>query len=235
MIDEPRLRDGLARLLTATEDNIRHRCDDDSSVNQPLQERYESTRKGGRTGLTFSVWREGEITQAGVAWLLACVLVRFLEDNDLIGDVISPDRRGAPRQHRRGGRTGTVPTHMATTASTCSESTGLLHAARQPQPSLGRAPRPLKSMARSTKRCVRNTTSSIPAWMPWPVCWAELIGICDVAMLIRNVSLDWDEVTRTADEWRANRPLAIAVYARSRGSRHVEETHVNLRRRGQSG
>jgi hypothetical protein len=103
MIDEPRLLDGLTRLLTATENNIRQRCDDDAAVNQPLQERYEAVRKAGRTGLTFNVWREGEITQAGVAWLLACVFVRFLEDNDLLGEVYlaGPDERVRPAQERR--------------------------------------------------------------------------------------------------------------------------------------
>ena len=103
MIDEPRLRDGLARLLTATEDNIRHRCDDEPAVNQPLQDRYESARKAGRTGLTFSIWREGEITQAAVAWLLGCVFIRFLEDNDLLGEVYiaGPDGRTTSAQERR--------------------------------------------------------------------------------------------------------------------------------------
>lgn len=103
MIDEPRLRDGLARLLTATEDNIRHRCDDDPNINQPLQERYESARKAGRTGLTFNSWRDNEITQAGVAWLLACVFVRFLEDNDLLGDAVlaGPGGRTKSAQERR--------------------------------------------------------------------------------------------------------------------------------------
>jgi hypothetical protein len=103
MIDEPRLLDGLVRLLTATEDNIRRRCDDESEVNQPLQERYESARKAGRTGLTFNIWREGEITQAGVAWLLACVFIRFLEDNDLLGEVYlaGPDGRTKSAQERR--------------------------------------------------------------------------------------------------------------------------------------
>ena len=103
MIDEPRLLDGLTRLLTATENNIRQRCDDDPTVNQPLQERYAAARKTGRTGITFNVWREGEITQAGVAWLLACVFVRFLEDNDLLGEVYlaGPDERIQSAQERR--------------------------------------------------------------------------------------------------------------------------------------
>lgn len=103
MIDEPRLRDGLARLLTATENNIRRRCDEDPAVNQPLLDRYETARKAGRTGLTFNVWRDGEITQAGVAWLLACVFARFLEDNDLLNEVYlaGPGDRTREAQERR--------------------------------------------------------------------------------------------------------------------------------------
>lgn len=103
MIDEPRLLDGLTRLLTDTEKNIRCRCDHEPAVNQPLQERYESARKAGRTGLTFNMWREGEITQAGVAWLLACVFIRFLEDNDLLNEVYlaGPDGRTKSAQERR--------------------------------------------------------------------------------------------------------------------------------------
>jgi hypothetical protein len=103
MIDEPRLLDGLTRLLDATQDNIRRRCDDEPAVNQPLQERYDAARKAGRTGLTFNVWRENEITQASVAWLLACVFVRFLEDNGLLDDIYLAGREGRTRaaQERR--------------------------------------------------------------------------------------------------------------------------------------
>ena len=103
MIDEPRLLAGLVRLLDKTQDNIRRRCNDDAAVNQPLHERYDAARKAGRTGLTFDVWREGEITQAGVAWLLACVFMRFLEDNDLLGEIYlaGPGGRTKAAQERQ--------------------------------------------------------------------------------------------------------------------------------------
>lgn len=103
MIDEARLRDDLIRLLKRTEDNIRGYCDEKPAVNKPLEERYEAARKAGRTGMTFNVWREGEITQAGVAWLLACVFVRFLEDNGLLGEVYlaGPGDRLRQAQERR--------------------------------------------------------------------------------------------------------------------------------------
>jgi len=103
VIDETRLRDDLIRLLTATEDNIRTRCEEDPAVNRPLEERYQFARQAGRTGMTFSAWREDEITQAGVAWLLACVFVRFLEDNDLLGRIYlaGPGDRLKTAQDRR--------------------------------------------------------------------------------------------------------------------------------------
>ena len=103
MIDETRLRDDLIRLLTATENNIRQRYDEEPAVNRPLEERYDSARRAGRTGMTFSTWREGEITQAGVAWLLTCVFVRFLEDNDLLREVYlaGPNDRLKAAQDRR--------------------------------------------------------------------------------------------------------------------------------------
>ena len=103
MIDQTRLCDDLIRLLTATENNIRRRCDEEPAVNRPLEERYRAARQAGRTGMTFSAWREGEITQAGVAWLLAGVFVRFLEDNDLLGEVYlaGPGSRLKTAQDRR--------------------------------------------------------------------------------------------------------------------------------------
>ncbi len=103
MIDETLLRNDLIRLLTATENNIRERCDESPAVNTPLQERYDAARRAGRTGMTFSEWREGEITQAGVAWLLACVFIRFLEDNDFLGAVYlaGPGERLKAAQDRR--------------------------------------------------------------------------------------------------------------------------------------
>ncbi len=104
MIDETGLRDDLIHLLTATENNIRRRCDEEPAVNRPLEERYDSARRAGRTGMTFNAWREGEITQAGVAWLLACVFIRFLEDNDLLSEVFLSgpgDNRKAGEDRRR--------------------------------------------------------------------------------------------------------------------------------------
>ena len=43
-------------------------------------------RKGGRTAQAFEVWRDDYLDQVAVAWVLACVFVRFMEDNHLIDE-----------------------------------------------------------------------------------------------------------------------------------------------------
>ena len=42
--------------------------------------------KGGRTAQAYEVWREDYLDQVAVAWVLACVFVRFMEDNHLIDE-----------------------------------------------------------------------------------------------------------------------------------------------------
>lgn len=51
---------------------------------QELRGEYDRARERGRTGLTWSEWRDGEVDLAAVAWVLATVFVRFCEDNGLI-------------------------------------------------------------------------------------------------------------------------------------------------------
>ena len=53
--------------------------------------------------MSLQEWRDGEITQAAVAWVLGCVFVRFLEDNALIDQALISgpgDRRVAALGHR---------------------------------------------------------------------------------------------------------------------------------------
>lgn len=44
---------------------------------------WQAARDAGRSGETYAAWLETVITQAGVHWLLSCVFVRFIEDNQL--------------------------------------------------------------------------------------------------------------------------------------------------------
>jgi hypothetical protein len=84
MLDQSGLQAGLERLRGQLEKNILERAEDESSIREDLQHRYDFAKAAKRTGLAFELWRENEITQAAVAWLLGCVFVRFLEDNLLI-------------------------------------------------------------------------------------------------------------------------------------------------------
>jgi hypothetical protein len=71
-------------MVKRLEDDLRARCDVDPAVDAPLQAQYEAARKQKRTALTYKAWREEELTQIAVAWVLGCVFVRFLEDNELV-------------------------------------------------------------------------------------------------------------------------------------------------------
>ncbi len=84
MIDSKELLEDLQREVTTLEDDLRSRCDAEPTVDAPLKTRYDEARARNRTALTYKAWREEELTNVAVAWVLACVFVRFLEDNGLI-------------------------------------------------------------------------------------------------------------------------------------------------------
>ena len=50
-----------------------------------LESEYRRARDAERTAAGFTEWREGRVTQAAAAWVLATVFVRYCEDNGLIG------------------------------------------------------------------------------------------------------------------------------------------------------
>ena len=74
----------LQKLLATLEADIRKRVADDDSVRAPLEADHKAEFDAGHTRQDFTTWLGGRITQAGVAWILATVFVRFLEDNRLI-------------------------------------------------------------------------------------------------------------------------------------------------------
>jgi hypothetical protein len=71
-------------MVKRLEDHLRARCDADPAVDAPLQAQYADAFAKKRTALTYKAWREEELTQVAVAWVLGCVFVRFLEDNELV-------------------------------------------------------------------------------------------------------------------------------------------------------
>ena len=84
MIAPKHLLTALQKRVLLLEDDLRARCNAQPEVDAPLRKDYEAAREKGRTGLTYNAWRDEELTQIAVAWILAGVFVRFLEDNELI-------------------------------------------------------------------------------------------------------------------------------------------------------
>lgn len=85
MINSALLLADLKRELKVLEADLRVRADDVNSVwGAQLRDEYEQAQKKERTGLAWINWRDGEVAQAGVAWTIATVFIRFCEDNGLL-------------------------------------------------------------------------------------------------------------------------------------------------------
>lgn len=85
MIDQARLTEDLKRLLDKEIlPALRKRAEREKALDAALREEHAAANAARRTGQAFEMWREGTLTQVGVAWVLACVFVRFMEDNGLV-------------------------------------------------------------------------------------------------------------------------------------------------------
>jgi hypothetical protein len=84
LIDSKLLLIDLRKLLKTLERDLRERCENEKEINAPVRTEYEAAKKAGRTVAPFETWREEYLTQVAVAWILACVFVRFLEDNRIV-------------------------------------------------------------------------------------------------------------------------------------------------------
>src|SRR4029079_19115035 len=81
VIDSSALLHDLKRLLAALEPDIRERVEEQSGLDAQLKADWQAARDAKRTASTYFDWRDEAITQAGAHWILACVFLRFLEDN----------------------------------------------------------------------------------------------------------------------------------------------------------
>ena len=84
MINAPQLLADLTRLLKRLEDDLLQRITDMTELKAGLQAEWQAARDAERTAETFESWADQVITQAGVHWLLSCVFLRFIEDNELV-------------------------------------------------------------------------------------------------------------------------------------------------------
>ncbi|NMM24415.1 MAG: BREX-2 system adenine-specific DNA-methyltransferase PglX [Phycicoccus sp.] len=85
MISSALLLADLKRRLALLESDLRAQSEDpDVEWSVQLREEHERATQRGRTALTWSAWRDGEVSQAAVAWIIASTFVRFCEDNHLL-------------------------------------------------------------------------------------------------------------------------------------------------------
>lgn len=97
MIVSSALLKDLRGQLKLVEADLRRQAEDpDVAWSIELREQFDHATRAGRTGLTWSAWRDGEISQAAVAWLIAATFIRFCEDNDLLEGAVADGQIPAP-------------------------------------------------------------------------------------------------------------------------------------------
>jgi hypothetical protein len=84
VINAPRLLADLTRQLKRLESDLLQRIEEVQELKTSLQAEWQAARDANRNAETFETWVDQVITQAGVHWLLSCVFLRFIEDNELV-------------------------------------------------------------------------------------------------------------------------------------------------------
>jgi hypothetical protein len=88
MIDAPALKADLQKQVKDLEADLRRRLKSEPDFAAPLQAKYDVAFQARRTAAPFGTWADEQITQSAVAWVLATVFIRFLEDNGFLPDPI---------------------------------------------------------------------------------------------------------------------------------------------------
>jgi hypothetical protein len=84
VISAANLLSALRRQLKALEDDIREHLDEQPTLDATLRADWQAAGDANRVASAYPQWRDEEITQAAVHWVLACVFLRFIEDNGLV-------------------------------------------------------------------------------------------------------------------------------------------------------
>ena len=84
MINAPQLLSDLTRLLKRLEADLLQRIEEVPELKSSLQAEWQAARDADRCAEPFQTWADQVITQAAVHWLLSCVFLRFIEDNQLV-------------------------------------------------------------------------------------------------------------------------------------------------------
>ncbi|GAB2791658.1 BREX-2 system adenine-specific DNA-methyltransferase PglX [Streptomyces chlorus] len=91
----------LQKQVALLEQDLRERAAGEEFAPSLLAE-YQRADGEGRTGVGYETWLDDRLVQVAAAWVLACVFVRFSEDNGLIPDawLSGPGERLAEAQDR---------------------------------------------------------------------------------------------------------------------------------------
>jgi hypothetical protein len=84
VINAPQLLADLTKQLKRLESDLLQRIEEVQELKTSLQAEWQAARDANRCAETFETWVDQVITQAGVHWLLSCVFLRFIEDNELV-------------------------------------------------------------------------------------------------------------------------------------------------------
>jgi len=84
VINAEQLLVDLTRQLKGLEADLRQRIAEQPELNASLREEWQAAFDAKRCAEPFETWADQVITQAGVHWLLSCVFLRFIEDNQLV-------------------------------------------------------------------------------------------------------------------------------------------------------
>lgn len=84
MINATPLLSDLTKLLKRLEGDLLERIEQTPPLKASLQTEWQAARDADRCNEPFETWADQVITQAGVHWLLSCVFLRFIEDNQLV-------------------------------------------------------------------------------------------------------------------------------------------------------
>lgn len=99
-LDPKRLLKDLQRQVGLLQEDLRARTENEPEFHDALHAEYDRAVLAERTGAMYETWRDERVVQIAAAWVLACVFVRFCEDNQLIADprISGPGERLAEAQ-----------------------------------------------------------------------------------------------------------------------------------------
>ncbi|WTD34013.1 BREX-2 system adenine-specific DNA-methyltransferase PglX [Streptomyces sp. NBC_01643] len=101
-LDQAALLKDLQKQVALLEDDLRRRTEAEEDYVTALRAEYDRALESERTASMYETWRDDRVVQIAAAWVLACVFVRFSEDNGLIPDawLSGPGDRLAEAQDR---------------------------------------------------------------------------------------------------------------------------------------